>query len=505
VTATATARRRHLAVVPAPPTPPAAAPTPGVLLAVDGNSLAHRAWHAYEASGMAAPDGRPIFGVHGFLSLLVGIIERTSPDAIVVGFDDREHSTRRDKFAGYKSGRAPKDPDLYAQMVEIATVLAALGVQVVVPPGLEADDVLGSAAAAAESAGWQCVIATSDRDAFGLISEQTTVLRLKSGLANAVRMTPAVLLDEYGVRPDQYPDYAALCGDDSDSLKGVDRYGPKTAVKLLAALGSVDAALADPAATANAVGKAAAARLVTDEARAALARNRDLMAIRRDVPIDVDACRPTLGPTSVATVLRSRHLPGLVGKVTDALCPPAAPMATAPRQREHQAANLAPVPAPAPADPPPVPAAPADPFPTAPCASCRRLVRWVSSYAGKPVPLDADRVTDGPVLLERVGTDRWAARAFVDGKDIAERPRYAVHWTTCTTPGLYAATKTKADPRGEFPPIHRSAVRGGPCGKCGGHNPSLYGPGGSPLCPTCGAEARARWTGSFRRLHHVPD
>lgn len=170
--------------------------------------------------------------------------------------------------------------------------------------------------------------------------------------------------------------------------------------------------------------------------------------------------------------------------------------------RRHLAAVPAPAPDPAPA---PAPAPPADPFPPKPCAACRALVRWVPSYAGHPLPLDARRVADGPVLLERTGPERWAARAFVAGRDVAERPRYAVHWTRCTTPSLYANVKTKADPRGEFPPIHAGGGRSGPCSKCRGHNPNLYGPNASPLCPTCSAEARARWSPSIRRLHQLPD
>ncbi|MEU8023725.1 5'-3' exonuclease H3TH domain-containing protein [Micromonospora haikouensis] len=506
MTATTTARPRHLTVVPPPADPPPAA---GTLLAVDGNSLAHRAWHAYQQTGMTSPDGRPIHAVYGFLALLAGIIDRTKPDALVVGFDDHTRSDRRARFAGYKAGRAPTDPDVHAQIDAIGDTLRDLGVHVVVPAGLEADDVLGSAAATAETAGWRCVVATSDKDAFALISDTTTVLRLVSGLDNAVAMTPAALVERYGVTPAQYGDYAALVGDDSDKLPGVAGIGPKTAVKLLAALGGVDAALADPPATVAAVGRAAAGKLTTPAAREALDRNRDIMAIRRDLPIDLQACRPTVDPATVEAVLRDRHLPALTPRVTAALCRER-PAAGRQVPRPRPAADPAPVrpalaPAPAPAAPPATPAPPADPFPVAPCAACRRPVRWVPSYAGHPVPLDATRVPDGPVLLDRTGPDRWAARAFVAGRDPAARPRYGVHWTTCTTPSLYAATKTKADPRGEFPPIHAAARVDGPCAKCRGHNPRLYGPGGSPLCPPCGAEARARWSPAFRRLHNVPD
>jgi 5'-3' exonuclease len=313
--------RRHLQ-----PAPPPAAPAVEVLLAVDGNSLAHRAWHAYERSGMTAPDGRPIFAVYGFLALLAGIVDKTRPDALVVGFDDRTSSARRDRYPAYKAGRAAKDPDLYAQLDDIAAVLNALAVTVIVPAGLEADDVLGSAAAAAEQAGWRCVIATSDKDAFALITDTTTVLRLVSGLDNAQEITPAGLAGLYGgVTPDQWLDYVALVGDTSDNLPGVAGIGPKTAPKLLNQLGTVDAALADPAATAAAIGRAAAAKVAADDARTVLARNRDIMALVRELPVDPHTCRPTVTAATVAAVLRGRHLPSLVDRVTAALCPPAPP------------------------------------------------------------------------------------------------------------------------------------------------------------------------------------
>lgn len=313
--APAAAVRPVLAAVPAPP---------GVLLAVDGNSLAHRAYHAYERSAMRNSDGRPVWAVYGFLALLAGVLDRVRPDALVVGFDDRTACARRDRYAEYKSGRPERSPDLYAQLDDIVAVLADLGVTVIVPPGLEADDVLGSAAATAERAGWRCVAATSDKDAFGLITDTTTVLRLVSGLDNAVEMTPPVLLEQYGVTPGQWRDYTALVGDTSDNLPGVTGIGPKTAVKLLAACGTLDAAVADPDAARTAVGKAAAGKLATVDAATAITRNRDLMAAVVDVPVNLDRCRPTATVADVAVTLRLWQLPALIERVTAALCPPPA-------------------------------------------------------------------------------------------------------------------------------------------------------------------------------------
>lgn len=290
------------------------------ILAVDGNSLAHRAHHAYERSGMTTSGGRPVWTVYGFLALLAGICEKVSPDAIVVGFDDHKSSERKERCPEYKAQRESKGPELYQQMDDLQALLPLLGIPVVVPAGLEADDVVGSAARAAEEAGWRCVIATSDRDSFGLISEHTTVLRLGNGLDSAVRLTPTALYEKYGITPEQYLEYAALRGDTSDNLPGVKGIGEKTAAKLLAAFGGLEAALAAPEEAVKVVGKANAARLGSPEARAALDRNLDIMAIRRDVPVDLEAALLRMEERVVREVLETAELPTLVRRLSMALC-----------------------------------------------------------------------------------------------------------------------------------------------------------------------------------------
>jgi 5'-3' exonuclease len=302
----------------------------GRLLAVDGNSLAHRAYYAYERRGDRTPDGRPLWAVYGFLSLLIGVVNRTSPDAVVVGFDDRTGCARRNRYPGYKGGRPERSEDLYKQLDALPVLLGELGVTVAIPAELEADDVLASASAAAEHAGWECVLATSDKDAFGLITRHTTVMRLMSGgLDQAVRMTPEALLAQYQVTPAQWRDYTVLTGDKSDNLPGVLGIGEKTAVKLLTACGSLDAALADPDAALAAIGGAGAAKLKGADAAAAIARNRDLMTPVTDVPVIPERCRLAGAAEQLVDVLRRWHLSQLADRAALALCPqPVQPAAT---------------------------------------------------------------------------------------------------------------------------------------------------------------------------------
>lgn len=264
------------------------------LLAVDGNSLFHRAFHAYGKAGLTNQAGEGIWALHGFCMLLAGIVERVNPDAMVVGFDTLGGSERRSWYPEYKATRAAKDPELPRQMGELITLLPTLGVTTVIPEGWEADDVCASAAELAETNGWRCVVATSDRDAFALVSPSTSVLRLVSGLNNAVMYTPEVLSSDVGVAavPDnQYLDFAALRGDTSDNLPGVTGIGKVTAAKLLAEFPTVAAMYAaldeDPAKVAAAVGKSAATKLAKPESREAWERNRRMMSMRRDLPLGV--------------------------------------------------------------------------------------------------------------------------------------------------------------------------------------------------------------------------
>jgi DNA polymerase-1 len=296
--------------VAAPATVPAV-PTGPLLLAVDGNSLAHRAFHAYGAIGLGDASGADRSGLYGFLALLTALHDKTNPDGVVVGFDCREASVRKDRHPAYKANRPDKDPALYALLDLLPGLCADLGVEVVTHRAWEADDVIGSAAACAEAAGWRCTVATSDKDAFGLISHATTVLRLRSGLDNAVEMTPRRLRREVGVAPEQYVEFAALRGDTSDNLKGVEGIGPSRAKALLAAYPSVGEAAADPIGCRSVIGPGPGQALIDDLADAAtsvFARNVALMTIRRDLPIDLGACERT---TSAQTITEALHGWGL--------------------------------------------------------------------------------------------------------------------------------------------------------------------------------------------------
>jgi 5'-3' exonuclease len=300
--------------------------SPRVLLAVDGNSLLHRAFHASARSGFHAA-GRPMWAVRGLLSQLVAAVDRVCADAVVVGFDDRAASVRRDRWPTYKAQRAPKPESLEEQLDLAVEVLRALGVTVAVPAGLEADDVLASAAAYAPTVGARTVLATSDRDSFALVDEHTKVLRILNGGVDASPLLdPHRLAMVTGVRPEQYLDLAALRGDASDNLPGVEGIGPKTAARLLAEFGSAaaafDDACGDGGRCAQVLGPATARRLAAPEARERWAFNCQVMTMVRTAPLGLDlaagtGCLPLAEDAVRATFARLElHVPTAVRALT---------------------------------------------------------------------------------------------------------------------------------------------------------------------------------------------
>jgi DNA polymerase-1 len=258
-----------------------------LLLVVDGNSAAHRAWHGYQRTGMTGPDGAPTHCLHGFCVIVAGIVSKLPrvPDGIIFAFDGDEN-VRRAEWPDYKANRADKQPDLIRQISLLPQLMALSGFCVEQPKYWEADDVCASAAATAAEAGWECIIATSDRDAFALIDDTTRVLRLGNGIDSAVLVDIDQLVADQGVRPDQYLSYAALRGDTSDNLPGVPGVGPKTAAKIVAA-GAVADIAADPDSYSAAIGANVAKKVA--EHFSVWDHNMDVMAPNRGLTLDLGA------------------------------------------------------------------------------------------------------------------------------------------------------------------------------------------------------------------------
>ncbi len=217
-----------------------------LLLVVDAPSLLHRNHHARAHTRIADRSGRPAWALNGMLRQILEAIDGFAPDAVLFGLDDRTSSVREKLYPDYKAGRAQKDPQLVDQLDRAGALLDAIGLATLTPPGLEADDVNASAATWACRNGWNCIVITSDRDAFAHISDNTRVLRLiDGGINGSPLLTPARLHAMYGVAAERYLEYAALRGDASDNLPGVPGIGEKTAAILLAQAGPMRTVWAD--------------------------------------------------------------------------------------------------------------------------------------------------------------------------------------------------------------------------------------------------------------------
>ncbi len=213
------------------------------LLAVDGDSFAHRAYHALPKTIRRA-EGRPAGAIVGFANMLIRLWQAERPQAVLVAWDTLDVPTyRHEAFTGYQGGRE-FDAALVEQLPLLPQLVEACGFLVAKAPGYEADDFLAAAARTEEARGGTVTIATSDRDAFQLASERTTILQPVRGVSELARIGPAEVRERYGVDPVQVPDFIALRGDPSDRLPGARGVGPKTAADVLAQYGSLEAALA---------------------------------------------------------------------------------------------------------------------------------------------------------------------------------------------------------------------------------------------------------------------
>ncbi len=209
------------------------------LALLDGHSLAYRAFFALPQD-LGTTSGQITNATYGFLRMLIKLLGDHRPDRLAVAWDTGRATFRSEQYPEYKAQR-DKTPDIFAsQLPLIDDALEALGITQFRVPGYEADDVIASLARQAEREGWNVLVVTGDRDAFQLVDDHVTVLYTRRGITDTVLATTDWITDKYGIGPEQYVEYAALRGDTSDNLPGVDGVGEKTAARLLNAHGSLE-------------------------------------------------------------------------------------------------------------------------------------------------------------------------------------------------------------------------------------------------------------------------
>ena len=247
------------------------------LYLVDGSSYLYRAFHALP--NLTSSRGEPTGALLGVANMLRRLLNEEKPELIAVVFDAKGPTFRHKLYPEYKANRPPMPGELSSQVEAILDFTRLLGLPLLQVEGVEADDVIGTLARAAEEAGMNCVISTGDKDMAQLVTARTTLTNTMTG----VNLDRAGVSEKFDVTPEQFVDFLALTGDKSDNIPGVDKCGPKTAVKWLKEWGSLDEVMAHADEIGGKIG---------DNLRAALNQlplSRELATIRCDLDLD---CSP---------------------------------------------------------------------------------------------------------------------------------------------------------------------------------------------------------------------
>lgn len=253
------------------------------LLVIDGHSLAFRAFYALPVDSFRTHDGQHTNAIHGFISMLLSIIKAEKPTHIAVAFDISRYSFRTREYPDYKGTRGETPAEFIGQVPLLQEALAAMNIVTLTKEDYEADDILATLATRGADAGWNVLVVSGDRDTIQLVTDDVTLLYPASqGVAQLKRYDPAAVFERYGIRPEQYPDVAALVGESSDNLIGISKVGEKTAVKWLTQYGSLQGILDHADEISGVVGNN------LREQRENAIRNRKLNALIRDLELDVE-------------------------------------------------------------------------------------------------------------------------------------------------------------------------------------------------------------------------
>ncbi|HET7072201.1 MAG TPA: DNA polymerase I [Nocardioides sp.] len=265
------------------------------LLLLDGHSLAYRAFFALPVENFSTTTGQHTNAVFGFTSMLINVLRDEQPTHIAVAFDKSRQTFRLQEYAEYKAKRNKTPEEFSSQLPLINEVLDALRIKHLAKDGYEADDIIATLVTQALDEGYQVLILTGDRDAFQLVTADATVLYPMRGVSELARMTPDAVEERYGVRPERYPELAAIVGETSDNLPGVPGVGPGFAARWLKEYDGLDGVITHADKITGKKGEALREHLSD------VIRNRRLNALVRDLDLE-------LAPTDLAAQSWDRQL-----------------------------------------------------------------------------------------------------------------------------------------------------------------------------------------------------
>ncbi len=267
------------------------------LLIIDGHSLAFRAFYALPVDSFQNREGQHTNAIHGFLSMLIVLLQNEKPTHLAVAFDISRYSFRTREYPEYKGTRGETPPEFVGQVPLLEEALKAMGIVTVSKEDYEADDILATLATRGAAEGYRVLVVSGDRDAIQMVTPDVTLLYPNSrGVSELKRYDRDAVFERYGIEPEQYPDVAALVGETSDNLIGIDKVGEKTAVKWITAYGSLDEVLAHADEIKGVVGE----KLREQKDRAV--RNRKLNHLLTDVDLPVGPAQLLRAPINVPAV-----------------------------------------------------------------------------------------------------------------------------------------------------------------------------------------------------------
>lgn len=285
---------------------------PKRLLLVDAYGLIYRAFHAIPP--LTNSRGVLTNAAFGFTSILLRAIADAKPVRAIVAFDAPGATHRHERFPAYKAQRPSMPDELRSQVPLVRDLVAALGLPLLEAPGYEADDVIGTIAEQARSEGWEVMIVSGDLDMLQLVGPHVVLLHTAKGGADAmVVYDPAKIFERYGLTPEQIVDFKALKGDSSDNIPGVPGVGEKTAARLIASFGSLDALYQ----RLDEVEPVRIRDLLRANREAAFA-GQGLMTIDRDAPLTLPADGGRIGEYDrelALTLLRELEFRALIGRL----------------------------------------------------------------------------------------------------------------------------------------------------------------------------------------------
>ena len=245
------------------------------IILVDGSSYLYRAYHALPP--LTTSKNQPTGAIKGVISMIKRVLIDHPDSPLAVVFDAKGKTFRHDMYSEYKANRPPMPEDLVQQIEPIHRIISLMGIKLIMIPGVEADDVIGTLAEQARQKKLNTVISTGDKDMTQLVCDNVSVVNTMSGEL----LDENGVMNKFGVGPELITDYLALIGDKSDNVPGVDKVGPKTAVKWLNEYKSIEGIKTNAESIGGKVGENLRSSIET------LDLAHELVKIKTDVPLEI--------------------------------------------------------------------------------------------------------------------------------------------------------------------------------------------------------------------------